>query len=949
MRRLAIILFALSGCAFAQYTPPSGSGGPCVLSGSQTSGYVLTATDNGTGCNWQSVGGASVDASTIKNAEYCPDTSVSANTITCSTTTTFPTLAAGQVIRVKVANTNTGATTIAVSGGASKNVTKFGTTALASGNLVAASVYLFAYDGTEWQVLQPKLLAADIPTLNQNTSGTAANLSGTPALPNGTTATTQSQADNSTKLATTAYADTLGATKAASNATTTVAGASCSLGGSCSPASTGLSDGSTIMKTIAPPLEVSASVTLYMCPGTATNCAYNGDGGQSATPSNTCSFTSAQSKATPCSPTGMAALLANLRTSGATVLTVQLADAYASTTPTCYQLSAFAINGGALQGGTPTDIYQTVTNGANVITPVFPPSYVYFHGNTSAPSQVIITGSSTCSGTTVDTARGFLVDNAVARFSGMKLQYYGVGAPAPRSTGAIDAHHSLVFVDNLVGQGAGSTNAGCMVSAIQRSYLQFGGTNSVTDWCAFVLTGADGQFSSPAGSTDFTYASNSWANQVIHVQEGSHLRFDIGTYRFTGTGAYTIWSTQQRGGIFWGDVNTGSKVIKFTLNASNATWDSASYGGVMNVPCDNNATQIQCTSDGNAFSIGVNNPVYKIRASASYQSIIAVGQMSAGTTADSNKDAVICSGAFPFTCNSGIDSINGTVVSGITGTTNLVFSNSPTLVTPTIGAATATSVNGLTITTSTGTLTIPNSVVLTGPAASGTAATLGNNETFAGDKTFTGAVDMSGSASALKVPVIAGCSPGTSSTGICFDSTQHAYSTGNTISGTGTTERTLSVQTPAADTVTCNGTNVLTFATGYTIPANFFIAGKVLRLYMVFQVVSGSSTVPTHAITVKLGSSAIFTNVASAQGASITRSGAVVFEIVGTAAPGAAANVVTGETAIAVPFNTGNTTSQPVALATNGSLALSLTDQCSATGTGTNSMQILSMRVAEAN
>jgi hypothetical protein len=49
--------------------------------------------------------------------------------------------------------------------------------------------------------------AADVPTLNQNTTGTAANVSGTPALPNGTTATTQSAGDNSTKLATTAYAD----------------------------------------------------------------------------------------------------------------------------------------------------------------------------------------------------------------------------------------------------------------------------------------------------------------------------------------------------------------------------------------------------------------------------------------------------------------------------------------------------------------------------------------------------------------------------------------------------------------------------------------------------------------------------------------------------------------------------------------------------------------------
>lgn len=43
------------------------------------------------------------------------------------------------------------------------------------------------------------------PTFNQNTSGTASNLSGTPALPNGTTATTQTAGDNTTKLATTAF------------------------------------------------------------------------------------------------------------------------------------------------------------------------------------------------------------------------------------------------------------------------------------------------------------------------------------------------------------------------------------------------------------------------------------------------------------------------------------------------------------------------------------------------------------------------------------------------------------------------------------------------------------------------------------------------------------------------------------------------------------------------
>ena len=45
---------------------------------------------------------------------------------------------------------------------------------------------------------------------DSNITGTAANVSGTPALPNGTTATTQSASDNSTKLATTAYADAAG-------------------------------------------------------------------------------------------------------------------------------------------------------------------------------------------------------------------------------------------------------------------------------------------------------------------------------------------------------------------------------------------------------------------------------------------------------------------------------------------------------------------------------------------------------------------------------------------------------------------------------------------------------------------------------------------------------------------------------------------------------------------
>jgi hypothetical protein len=52
------------------------------------------------------------------------------------------------------------------------------------------------------------LVSGDIPNNAANTTGTAANLSGTPALPNGTTATTQTAGDNSGKLATTSYVAT---------------------------------------------------------------------------------------------------------------------------------------------------------------------------------------------------------------------------------------------------------------------------------------------------------------------------------------------------------------------------------------------------------------------------------------------------------------------------------------------------------------------------------------------------------------------------------------------------------------------------------------------------------------------------------------------------------------------------------------------------------------------
>lgn len=99
---------------------------------------------------------------------------------------------------------------------------------------------------------------------------------------------------------------------------------------------------------------------------------------------------------------------------------------------------------------------------------------------------------------------------------------------------------------------------------------------------------------------------------------------------------------------------------------------------------------------------------------------------------------------------------------GTTGSGAVVLGTSPTLVTPTLGAATATTINKITLTApaSSATLTIPDGVTLTGPSASATVATLSLTNTF------TGRQDASGAASTapMKVGLVSAlpstCTPG---------------------------------------------------------------------------------------------------------------------------------------------------------------------------------------------
>lgn len=189
-------------------------------------------------------------------------------------------------------------------------------------------------------------------------------------------------------------------------------------------------------------------------------------------------------------------------------------------------------------------------------------------------------------------------------------------------------------------------------------------------------------------------------------------------------------------------------------------------------------------------------------------------------------------------------SINGVAATANTGTGSIVRATSPTI---TGAALTSSTVNKITFTTpATGaTLSIPDGVALTGPASSGTAATLGNNETFSGNKTFTGVLDASGAS--RSAPAKSGTSvPGTCTVGDVYFKTdatagQNLYYCTSTNSftqqlnsgggGGGAAGASLFATTASTTVTQLTPTTLIGTVTGSTtVSANTFTAGQPLQI-----------------------------------------------------------------------------------------------------------------------
>ena len=155
---------------------------------------------------------------------------------------------------------------------------------------------------------------------------------------------------------------------------------------------------------------------------------------------------------------------------------------------------------------------------------------------------------------------------------------------------------------------------------------------------------------------------------------------------------------------------TDGQVLK--LASGVPTWSSDTSGVTISDDTTTNATRYITFSNlttGNETTLDVSSTKLQFNPSTGVL-----------TTTGSNITGLTASSAVATDASKNLVSVTNT------GTGNNVLATSPTLTTPNIGAATATSVNGLTITSSTGTLTVTNGKTL---SASNTLTLAGTDST----------------------------------------------------------------------------------------------------------------------------------------------------------------------------------------------------------------------------
>jgi hypothetical protein len=335
---------------------------------------------------------------------------------------------------------------------------------------------------------------------------------------------------------------------------------------------------------------ISNATTYYVCAkGSGGTCVYNGDGGTVATPSDS---TGCSTKATPCATlAGVATLLSGKYLTA--VVTVQLADT-AGTTTDCYTPNNVVFNVGTM-GWSLGLAFLFDSSGGQGLTDQYPLTYLYIHGNDSTPGNVIITGATTCAGTTASVSNLLTFPNMNVRMRGATINY--------------GAKNSVIFANSLaLVEGMSATSDGAQneyAFSNEHGVMRLGGTINCTGYYNCMNNDGSGSImddKTPLGCVTLTInlIVGSGGQGLILVQESAKEYISCGTYSFTGGGSgktSVAWRAQDDGKIYFNDAAS----VTVTFNNTNLTPFQADLDSVIsgNV-CGTGIGNWTCTNTSSA-------------------------------------------------------------------------------------------------------------------------------------------------------------------------------------------------------------------------------------------------------------------------------------------------------------------------------------------------------------
>lgn len=155
---------------------------PSSTAASSTVTNALFATAGAPG--WRNIG-----TSDTSLFWYATDSGL-ANAYIVNPTPAVTALTVGTQVSFTTTHPNTGGSTINISSLGVKNITKFGTVALVSGDIIAGEIYYLTYDGLEWQLDDPTTAQGTVVSVGETFTGGLITVAGSPISTSGTFALT---------------------------------------------------------------------------------------------------------------------------------------------------------------------------------------------------------------------------------------------------------------------------------------------------------------------------------------------------------------------------------------------------------------------------------------------------------------------------------------------------------------------------------------------------------------------------------------------------------------------------------------------------------------------------------------------------------------------------------------------------------------------------------------